>query len=357
MVHAFEDLIEDLALSRQFQKDAKSASDSIFETLKKQTGKDTKEFKIARAKIAGSVGKGTGISYVIGSDGKSKSNPDLDLVIFVNDVSPPFDPILRICQTLLETMDEIQDISVRTCSMKFKYKAKSGEILNVDLLVAHNHIKNGYQFDVYDEQALVALEDLREKLQSTFDKTREVDHSKIKLYSSAFAESTVGYISERVNDPFILKVVRLAKYWNAKIILPDPCSKVRGRSCVIELIAINAQRKRRGRWIDSKKRCPISGFKRFLEKMENFSTLDVSLNNSTSIKIVGGIFGENMPKPIVQDPVNPLNNLAQGFSPEAIRIFECQAKKTLTILKKLKTGSAGYDSVEKAIHEIFHHKD
>lgn len=338
-----------MAPSRQFQKDAKSGSDTIFETLK-QKGKANKQLKIARAKIAGSVGKGTGISY--------KANPDLDLIIFVNDVNPPFEPILRICEELLkaELPNEIDEISVRTCSMQFTYKAKSGEVLNVDLLVANNHIKNGCEFDVYDEQALVALEDLREKLQSTFEETGEVDHRKIKLYSSAFAECTVGYISERVNDPFILKVVRLAKYWNAKIILPDTCGYVRGRSCVMELIAINAQRKRRGRWIDSKKRCPISGFMRFLVKMREFSQLDISLNNSTSIKIIGGIFGENLAKPIVQDPVNPLNNLAQGFTPEAIQIFEYQARKTLAILEALKTDSAGFDSVENAIDAIFRHK-
>ncbi len=338
-----------MAPSRQFQKDAKSGSDTIFETLK-QTGKASRQLKIARAKIAGSVGKGTGISY--------KGNPDLDLIIFVNDVSPPFGPILSICEKILETElpNEIHNISVRTCSMQFTYKAKSGEILNVDLLVANNHIKNGCEFDVYDEQALVALQVLREELQLTFRESGIVDHGKIKLYSSAFAECTVGYISERVNDPFILKVVRLAKYWNTKIILPDTCVYVRGRSCVIELIAINAQRKRRGRWIDSKKRCPISGFKRFLEKMKKFSHLDISLNNSTSIKIVGGIFGENLTKPIVQDPVNPLNNLAQGFTREAIEIFEYQAEKTAEILEKLKSGNAGYDNVETAIDAVFCHK-
>lgn len=354
----FEELSQRLAPSHDLLTEARCAAKLIFEKLKQKVG-SVNGLKIGRTRIAGSLGKGTGISYKA-SDGTIR-NPDLDLVVFVNDVDPPFTSILQQFRSLLEELDGVRVFKfVGVSSMKFMFTTPRGRSIKVDLLVSRNHVKyhaNWRGYNVGEGQASLALKRLSKKQRLAFEKTREIDLKENKWNSSAFTEKTVEIINKCANDPFNLKVVRLAKYWNARINLRKK-DYVRGRSCMIELIALHAQKNVRGRW-KNKQRCPISGFRRFLKIMSEFSTLDIDLEKSNNNDIVNKSIRGNICKglkPIIQDPVNPLNNLARGISPEAVKTFEDQAKKTLAILEKFKS-SASYHSVENAIDGIFCHKE
>lgn len=339
----FEELVEELEPSDDYIREAKHAAQTVFMAL--QRGAFKYDLKIGRTIIAGSIGKGTGISYL--DDDDDEVNPDLDLVVFVNDVVPPFPEELQIFSKILAKRRDIWDMKVKTFSIQFMIDIGGDEAIKVDLLAAGNHVVNTSRWsgqDIGKVEARFALKDLAKKQKPVIRKNKRVSQMENKLHSSAFAEQTVDIIGEKVeeDDNYVLDVVMLAKYWNVGI---DLEGYFPARSCVIEMVAIHAQQKR-------KDTCLVSGFTRFLEAMSKFRKLDISL---VKYENDGEDLGKYS-KPMIRDPVNKWNNLAEGIPFRTIRVLEREANKTLKVLREVSKVER-YDMYEDVIDEIFSQKN
>ncbi|CAL8139694.1 unnamed protein product [Orchesella dallaii] len=89
-----EDLAINLSPSEGYIQAGKEAASSVFMLLKQNAV--LLGITIARTKIAGSIGKNTGISF-IDRKREQQVNPDFDCVLFINDEEPP-STILVVCQ-------------------------------------------------------------------------------------------------------------------------------------------------------------------------------------------------------------------------------------------------------------------
>lgn len=343
-------LAADLIPSADYIRDAKGAAHTIFEKIR-QVG-ISYDIKIARTKVAGSIGKNTGISYVDEDD--ETVNPDLDLVVFINNVEPPFDYELEIFGDLLEELSEVSNLRVRKHSLMFYFETRSNGAIKVDLLAAKNYVVNPHPYsgqDIGEVEARFALMELNDKQIQFIKQSQKVNQDENKLYSSSFAVKTVKIIRSFVKDSFTRNVVSLAKFWNSYINM-GKCGYVPARSSIIELVAIQTQQTRRSAR-NGQEKCLISGFRRFLEAMSTFSQLDLSLTKEND----NGKEGlKNYSKPMIRDPVNKWNNFAEGMPTGAIRIWEQQARKTLKVISGMRSRD-DYNDVEDAIDAIFEHKD
>lgn len=337
-----EDLARDLAPDNDYLRAGREAAQDIFEHLKQNGYRYG--IKIGRTKIAGSVGKGTGISYE--DDEEATWVPDFDLVVFVIDKSPPFDSVLNQFMKLLREVREIKSIYKTSISVQLIYDHPEEGEIHFDLLPAENHAKDTTNVDdVAEEEAHWVLQRLSTSQMYSLRNGEGVDPEENRLQSSGLCETAVKFVSRKVEHKFVLHVVRLAKYWNANIDLGN--TYVSARSSMIEMVAICAQQ---GENYDNL----ISGFERFLRKMESFGTLFITLGATNTHKRVASLMSKHR-KTVILDPSNPFNNLAHGLQQDVVDEFEFQAETTLKVLKNM--GRRGrYESVEDPIDCIFCHK-
>ncbi|ODN04485.1 hypothetical protein Ocin01_02208 [Orchesella cincta] len=344
-----EDLAENLSPSEKYIQAGQQAANSVFTLL--QENADMLGLSIARTKIAGSVGKNTGISF-IDMQKEQLVNPDFDCVLFVNDEEPPFRYLMRDIGNLLEKHPCIRNVTTKSrFSIQFYYFSDSKDeqysyAIPFDLLPATNYVK-GLDLvslrgqSVGELEARIVQKNIREQQKRSIAAENDVNEQKNRMYSSCLAEMTVDCIRDYVKVDRTLKVVRLAKFWNYHLDMDG--EYVSARSCIIEIIAIHAHLKR------VKKRDLVASFYEFLEAMRDFSKLEISLNNQS----INPVFDNELP--LIIDPANELNNLARGISKRAVNVFETQAKMTLNYLNELrKTGV--YEGCEDDVERIFLHK-
>lgn len=333
-----------MAPPSEYLRAGREAAQEIFEHLK-QNGYRL-SFKVGRTKIAGSIGKKTAIAYET-EDGTSV-RPDFDLVVFMNDMAPPFDTVLNWFVDLLDEVEEVRNVRTTKISVRFNYDHSSVGEIRFDLLPAENHTKDTTGVDdIAKLEGQMALLQLTSSQMKAINKGQDVDAEENRLRSSGLCENTVAFIKTQIQDEFVLHVVRLAKFWNTNIELGKYVS---ARSCMIELIAIYSQQ---GKARDNL----VSGFAHFLKEMENLSSLVVALGAAKSHKKVRALMSRRQApgQPIILDPSNPFNNLANGMKPEIVKAFEFQAAATLKVLQNF--GRRGqYKRAADPEDEIFCHK-
>lgn len=283
-------------------------------------------FQLHRFKVAGSIGKGTAITYVNPVD-MQKNNPDLDLVLFVNNAGPPFERQYSTFAKLLKRHNDISGVIKRKYSIEFKVWIESIGNIKVDLLCAENLVKYQYPWrDPGTVEAIVAKKALNKKQKKCLNETGHITQLENKLSSTAFAEKTVDVIRKYVEeDDDVLDVVRLAKYWNNRIDFSE-FGYIPAKSCIIELIAIYSSQSSDTNlaMVNTSWQSVLQKFTQFLEYVSEFRTLDISLKKETDKRKKLKYYN----LPMIMDPVNDWNNLAEGIPPKVFLIWENQARIT-----------------------------
>ncbi|XP_035711981.1 2'-5'-oligoadenylate synthase-like protein 2 [Folsomia candida] len=179
--------------------------------------------------------------------------------------------------------------------------------LDFDLLPATNMLDyDKHAEDMAREQAI----EVRRRMQ---------DFANPSAFSSSLAEQTILFMKNKPDD--IVKVIKLARYWNQQIEIDE---YVKGRSYMIELVACWAQK--------GQPACNLfTRFVRFLREMEDFSNLRIFFGHHYRRLSVPDEVWEQTP--LVMDPCNLYNNLAEGISQNVIGIFEYSAARSLGAIR------------------------
>ncbi|OXA47905.1 hypothetical protein Fcan01_17489 [Folsomia candida] len=129
---------------------------------------------------------------------------------------------------------------------------------------------------------------------------RMQDFANPSAFSSSLAEQTILFMKNKPDDI------------------------VKGRSYMIELVACWAQK--------GQPTCSLfNRFVRFLREMEDFSNLRIFFGHHyRRVSVPDEVWNET---PLIMDPCNPFNNLAEGISQDVIDIFESTAAQSLAVIR------------------------
>lgn len=260
-------------------------------------------FKIGQVCVAGSTGKKTTIF-----------TSDVDCVLFINDMSPPFKEVLDDIHDILSLADSYKISDVRLTKYSIQFKAND---LDFDLLPAANFAVNCYGNgdQLIDEQHRKTLDFIKR------------DPKKFGyLFSGSLAKATVQFMKQQ--DGFVNEMVRLSKFWYKTLYFQEYVS---GAKSSIELIAVYAAMKERNYDSLSHLRC----FGQFLKYLMKFDELNIVFENEYK-------FPEHQVldngRPRIMDPVNPYNNFAQNWSEKSIELIKAYANETYRRLQILANG-------------------
>ncbi|CAL8081646.1 unnamed protein product [Orchesella dallaii] len=266
--------------------------------------------------VAGSFGKGTALANL----------SDYDIVIFFNNLEPPFWKILQTMEAILK--------GNAVMFRGFKWKIRSSIHLSFDI--------DGVQFDLAPAAQLdhnfqwtqwtcfapnLLTPSPSQQYVKTLQKMAQMPYPETTSYMYSTSLSIDSVIFVQRQWPFIHSLIRLAKYWAHQVNISG--GLLRGRSLLIETVAIHASYSLNySDLIDST--CNLH--KAFIKFLEFFSDarnmrLYVFINYQQSA-IPSYIYSQ---KPLVLDTVNPYNNLVgpRNCSVAALKCFEDAAKITL----------------------------
>lgn len=273
------------------------------------------QYKISKTKMAGSYGKKTSII-----------SSDIDIVIFIKDVCPPFEHVIREFETILKGIDWITHVESTKYSLQFKAKNYEFDLLPASDLVPNQNI--GAHNRVQLQQRRV-LKEMKKK-------------STRNAYSSSLAFSTVDFMKRQ--SSFAKEIVRIAKFWYKSACITESIS---GAKYAMELIAVDA-----ANHVENQGNSSLSyyaAFSRFLETVQDFDNMDIVFDYTFD-----KISRKHWPAEEVDfvrliDPANPYNNLANNFSDDVIEVLRDHASETLSRLQDYNR-SAEY----RLIVDIFH---
>lgn len=265
------------------------------------------QYKISKTKLAGSYGKRT---CIISSD--------IDLVIFMKDVHPPFDRLLKEFESILKSMGGT-DKSNRITNMR-----RTRNLLQFDF--------DGYEFDLVPATDFISEPNLeaREELMLQQDralnemvwwKLWQFKRARID-YSSSLTFSAVDFMKNQ--SSFTHDIVRLAKYWYKSVCILE---YIPGAKYAIELIAVDAANKVEGR----RDYTHFDAFIQFLHTIRHFGSMNIVFDYTFA-----GINQKHWPSKKANyvrliDPANPYNNLAEGFlaNKSVIEVLRNHAARTM----------------------------
>lgn len=222
-------------------------------------------YKIDRMCVAGSAGKKTEIF-----------SSDIDCVLFINDVRPPYNDLLKEFNFILKAakLRNVKITAIKTTRYSLQFKAGEFEY---DFLPAPNFVRarDGKRHDGRKMQYRKTLEYMAR------------DPEKYKyVYGAALAEATVDFMKTR--SGFANEMVRLAKYWLHRVEFEEYIS---GKSAFIETIAVYATKSCRMRdsgQKEAKRQMPyLYCFKRFLELLRNFDNINVVFGHKRKLTYKG----------------------------------------------------------------------
>lgn len=147
------------------------------------------------------------------------------------------------------------------------------------------------------------------------------------LYSTALAEATVYFMKTRVN--FANEMARICKFWFKS--LGHDFKHVSGASSFIEMVAVHAARK--GHYGNRKYSPFLKAFIRFLQKLQNFGTMDVAFNRCNAMFKLHPPGETGVPRVI--DPVNPYNNFMRYWNDDDVATLQSCAAATMAKLQDL----------------------
>ncbi|CAL8144660.1 unnamed protein product [Orchesella dallaii] len=190
---------ESLKCSDKFYEDGKQLAHKVFQTLHEKS-----KYTLASVHYGGSFGKKTDVI-----------EPDLNLVILVNDCHPPLQNVIDHFHNILKLNEDslqIRGDSFKKSGRCLKFSFRNG--ISVDLLPAPSVRDN--------EWAIVFMAMAKEEKFAY-------------AYSASFVKDQISFMKSQ--DSFTHTLVRLSKFWFKSLYLGQ---RFRGGSAMMELIAVAA---------------------------------------------------------------------------------------------------------------------
>lgn len=237
----------------------------------------------------------------------------MDIVMFIKNVRPPFDGVLdQFVKILLSVRDNDQKCPIKNMrktrySLQFNYR--------------------GYEFDLLPATDFVPEPNTGSHQQVTFQQRRTLNEMAKKrnkyCYSSSLAFSVIDFMKQQ--SSFVHDIVRLAKLWYKGACITTYIS---GAKYAIELIAVEA-----ANYVEDEKQAYpyVAALRRFLETIEDFESMDIVFDYTYEQISRKHWPPENVDYVRLIDPVNPYNNLVDGFFANADVIQELQGVAAFTI--------------------------
>ncbi|CAL8144606.1 unnamed protein product [Orchesella dallaii] len=188
---------QSLRCSEEFYQEGTRLANRLFEKLKQKS-----IYPINRAYFGGSVGKKTDVI-----------EPDLDIVVFCNNVEPPLTKIL----------DDFEDILILNGDV---LQIKPGPIKKTECSLSFL-FRNGIKVDLLPAANVSDVEEIRRKIKNNLKNAY--------YYNPSFVEKQVAFILSQ--DVFTHTLIRLVKFWFKNLYFGD---KVSGGSVMMELISVAA---------------------------------------------------------------------------------------------------------------------
>lgn len=275
--------------------------------------------------VAGSFGKGTAIA----------NDSDYDIVIFFNELEPPFTKLLN------KMENAIKDNSDKFKGFIWRFRSSIHVCFDVE----------GIQFDLtpaaqldnnfpWNRWCCFAPSPLTpypsQQYINTLKKITELkDPEKLSyLYSSSLSIDAVVFVQRQ--NAFIHSVVRLAKHWARHI--NTGRVQIRGKSLLVETVAIHACYSLTP--VEMIDRNMDKAFLKFLEFFSDANNLRLYVFvNYQREDIPDSVFNQT---PLVLDPANPYNNLLSplNFPGLALKCFQEAAQITMKKVNIWKDGDS-----------------
>lgn len=285
--------------------------------------------------VAGSYGKGTAIA----------NDSDYDIVIFFNELEPPFTKVLN-----------RMEIAIKDNAEKFKsfvWRFRSSIHICFDIegiqfdLTPAAQLDNNFPWNRWCCFAPSLLTPYpSQQYINTLKKITELkDPEKLSyLYSSSLSIDAVIFVQRQ--SAFIHSVIRLAKYWARHI--NTGRLQIRGKSLLVETVAIHACYQLNP--LEMTDRNMDRAFLKFLELFSDANKLRLYVFvNYQREDIPDAVFHQT---PLVLDPANPYNNLLSplNFPNLALKCFQEAAQMTM---KQVNKWSEGESDDSDAFRQIF----
>jgi hypothetical protein len=263
---------------------------------------------------------------VSGSFGKKTALPsfDIDLVLFVNGTTPPFETELkRLYKYLSTNVPGIEMKKASPYSITFYLKG-----FKVDLLLAPNFVTKPSE-NPKKEQHQALLQDITAK--PPRDRLERA-----RYLSPAFSETVVDFMKKR--RPFVNAAVRVAKLWKTSCAVNGSTFPRWFTSFLVELVVSDkAEAELQNKPDDASL---VRALKAFFEQLSNPNNLNlVFTENYDESAIPESIRKE---RPIVLDPSNPYLNVAKPMDWEVIKLL---AQHTLAVLNKAESHTSTMDDL------------
>lgn len=259
---------------------------TFFLQIKKELERRSR-FSISKTKVAGSFGKKVTII-----------SSDIDIVIFIKNVLPPFTGVLDEFERILMNMDGIAIrgfihnlIILKKTSFSLQFKIGNYEF---DLVPAA---------DLINEPNVGAHEQVLLQQQRTLNKISKNVKKNLRRYSSSLAFSTIEFM--KTQSSFVHEIVRLAKFWYKGACID---TYVSGAKYAMELIAVEAATHVESHGYSYPH---YEAFLRFLESIRDFKSMDIVFDYTYISRKHWQSDDDEYVR--LLDPANPYNNLADGF--------------------------------------------
>ena len=297
-----------LAPSRQAVEAANKVIDKVISTV---VACDL--ISVDRCCVSGSFGKGTALRSF-----------DIDLIIFVNNETPPFKTVLSNLENHFKRIVPGIEIEKTTrWSIQFIMEG-----FNIDLLPAPNLV-NGPVASKPSEQHVRTMEKIKALPAKNID-------TEMRYWSPALAETTVKFMKKQ--SAFVNVAVRLAKLWKARCQALSSTFPVWFSSFLVEIIASDAAKTElRDNANDASL---VRVFEHFLMALSKPDQLCIMMTDPECSQENACPTWITKQRPLVLDPINPYCNIASQLGDwSTVRML---AKATLDKVRKINSSSSPF---------------
>ncbi|CAL8144657.1 unnamed protein product [Orchesella dallaii] len=323
---------ERLKCPEKYYDDGKQMAEKVFETLVQHSTYSLDSFH-----FGGSFGKKTDVI-----------EPDLDLVVLINNCHPPLNNVLHHFEQILRSNEDPLQIFrgvYKQTDRALQFSFRNG--ISVDLLPAAN---------IQDDERNAIFQTM-------------VDYDRYSYYyNPSFVENQIAFL--KCQDSFTHTLIRLLKFWLGCLHLGE---KFRGGSAIMELLAVAAITKERL----CEEKSISRAIRRVLDMVRNLDSLKLAfyrvnndddedekwervqpkhLNYYYSTILVPTVVGKVdilLRESFIIDPANPLQDFLEGKSESVIETLKEYATTTRSYLDMISSGSEKYSLVN-FIYDFFY---
>jgi hypothetical protein len=245
----------------------------------------------------GSIGKNTALKFEF----------DFDLMIYINNISHPFDDVFNDFLNVIQMQNSFDAFILNSGKPKKAIKA----------------MINGFNFEIC--LAISFHSNPIMQREAVVKQIKESDNPYINIdkYETSLGETQTLFVKRQSN--FTLDLIRLTKYWCKTLFLK---SHISGRLTLCELIAVKQAIDEENKYLEN--RSLLNAFKQFLQTISRFKHLNITFDMFYGKNSIDNYMLNT--RPLVLNPINPYQNLAQ-IEPQIIEQFEEFADKSIDRLK------------------------